>query len=342
MKPFKHIIIILFIFILANSCIKTLTNYKLNEKPYKLVIHGSCSPDSLMKLYITRSLPYFSKQSYKLNTEATVNVYSNGELLESLDDLGNGWYGSNSFYPAEGQSYEIVAEAEGYESARASIHIPEKMDIELLEYTVTEHEPEGCYGCSPDYRLNISFNLYDNVNEENYYDLSLILNVKEFIYEEDSVYDPVFDEYFVYDYRIIDSMNVEYNTPIETNEHIVDIEKYGYDYWKVSPDYTPYGDELIFRDLHFNGETFSFSFYASDIFYTGYDINSISLRITSVEKDFYTYATSMAAVSETEDNPIAEPASVFTNIDGGLGIAYGYTQKNIEIEVPEIEDYTYY
>jgi hypothetical protein len=322
---------------MLSSCIKNLDNYELKEKPKKLVIHGACNPDSLLKVYITRSLPYFSKESFDINKEVTVSVYSEGEFIETLADQGQGWFASESIYPEAGHSYEIVAEAPGYESVRSTFRIPGNISAEFIKTTFSEHHYEDCNICSPELFLYITFNIEDNGTDENFYSVSLLSHQKVYLWGEKEIYDPLSGGYY-YDYVIVDSLYSYSPLTIETNEHIVDIEKWGNYYGKVTPDYYPSGDELIFRDIHFNGQTYSFTLSSSYYFYDEYNNpNSVRLVIKSVDKEFYTYASSMAKVNQSEDNPLAEPAAPYTNVHGGLGMVYGFTTKVIDIDLSDIE-----
>ncbi len=58
---------------------------------------------------------------------------------------------------------------------------------------------------------------------------------------------------------------------------------------------------------------------------------SLTLRLLTLSPEFFNFATSYQKQRATSGNPFAEPAQVYSNIKGGLGIFGGYSVSMIEM-----------
>jgi len=91
-----------------------------------------------------------------------------------------------------------------------------------------------------------------------------------------------------------------------------------------------------FDDTFFNGLNFDFAYYRGAASGTGKqdDFNEeagffktgdvIAIKGCSIDADTYNYVTSFESEASSGGNPFSAPASVYTNIEGGIGIWAGY------------------
>lgn len=86
---------------------------------------------------------------------------------------------------------------------------------------------------------------------------------------------------------------------------------------------------VFFSNGKFQGLKKRFDLYV-DPAYTqpGY---SLTLRLMTLSPEFYHFATSYQKQRSTSGNPFAEPAQVYSNVIGGLGIFGGYSISMIEM-----------
>ncbi len=91
-----------------------------------------------------------------------------------------------------------------------------------------------------------------------------------------------------------------------------------------------------FDDTFFNGLSFDFAYYRGTASGSGKqdDLNAeagffktgdtIAIKGCSIDLNTYDYVTSFESEASSGGNPFSAPSSVFTNIDGGIGIWAGY------------------
>jgi hypothetical protein len=105
----------------------------------------------------------------------------------------------------------------------------------------------------------------------------------------------------------------------------------------------------LVSDELFNGSTFTFSaeIYAWDLFnnYHYYEGEQqptseyltkypIYANLLSVSKEFYDYVITRSKYSEAQNNPLAEPVNVFSNVKNGYGIfsSFSASQDSVLIK----------
>ncbi len=78
--------------------------------------------------------------------------------------------------------------------------------------------------------------------------------------------------------------------------------------------------ELIFRDIILAGNNYEINVICEDLAHV-LETNEIGgFRLLNVSEDRFLYAKSFKDAKDAEDNPFAEPVTVHTNIENGLGI----------------------
>ena len=93
------------------------------------------------------------------------------------------------------------------------------------------------------------------------------------------------------------------------------------------------GESVLLSDQFFDGETYKFKgrFAA---YYGGGVTDSIPYNfvIRSVTPEYYYWSKSYYLKSQTDDNPFAEPVSVYNNLENGLGIFGLFSERKFLIQ----------
>lgn len=63
-------------------------------------------------------------------------------------------------------------------------------------------------------------------------------------------------------------------------------------------------------------------------------IDSVALRAIEINKDYYDFLTSVYNAQVANGNPFAQPASIRSNITGGVGIFTGFSPVQAKVKVP--------
>jgi len=80
--------------------------------------------------------------------------------------------------------------------------------------------------------------------------------------------------------------------------------------------------DVIFNDLAFEGKQKDLSLLIDRTFESQAREFEIAVVWRSVTEDYYKYVRTANVYYDSNDNPFATPADVYTNVDGGLGIFY--------------------
>jgi len=63
-------------------------------------------------------------------------------------------------------------------------------------------------------------------------------------------------------------------------------------------------------------------------------IDSVALRAIEINQDYYEFLTSVYNAQVANGNPFAQPASIRSNITGGVGIFTGFSAVKVKVKVP--------
>lgn len=116
--------------ILISSCEEDFILDRSNYKP-KIVVNSIFKPGEDWVVNLSSSRDFLVKDSEIRNIEnATVTVIekSNGRELR-LNHVGNGKYVSKIFPPVADKTYELIVEADGFETVNASSKAPNKANV---------------------------------------------------------------------------------------------------------------------------------------------------------------------------------------------------------------------
>jgi hypothetical protein len=260
----------------------------LGSGPEELVVNSIIEPNKpfTVQLSLTQSVLNDKYPSFLHN--AIMLIQSNGQTIDTLKHkFGN--YSTDLFLEPY-NSYQLVTQVPGFETAEATIEFPPKAyisDVTSNEITVQEN---GGYSYKS---LAINFNLHDTPGKS--YFIMMIKNKEtdqfEYWKSRDAVFvqsgggdisgDNTIDEISVYDY-------IWFNDELFTNsqrEITVNI-------------------PIYFSDF----ETFSAEY---------------NIIIYSIHEDYYNFLRRFELQENSRTNPFAEPVEVFGNVKNALGIVTG-------------------
>lgn len=302
----KIIILSLAIISVISACRKKL-DIDIPEADKNIVVNGIITPDSLIKINISKSQNSLDNGKIPYLETATVKLYEDDEFIEELSHTTSGNYIS-TINPEINKKYKINVDYENLKSVNAKIELINSVEIISIDTSkVVSTEDYG--GENSKFFLKIKFD--DNANEENYYFISLTISVPEYAYAEDTTI-------FIGMTELLAGVNS--NDPVFRNED---------SYFNFE------GMEgRAFSDKLFNGKQYTLKVNTtywngnySPYGYQEYDTEqtTVKIKLLTINRDIYNYIISYNLNDQTGDDPFAQPVQVYTNIENGLGLFSGYT-----------------
>jgi len=331
----KHIsyILALGISLLLLSCENVIEFSGEATKPL-LVVNSFITPDSLIKVHVSKSRFFLQADSIRYQTvnNATVNVWVNGTKIEKLSSIGQGYYLS-SFKPQLGDIIKITAgNAEFTEvSCYTEVISPNPIlaadttnhifnEEYMIQYSSTNNGPyiPDTIGVlkTESFQVKIKFN--DPAATSNYY----MLDLKTISYfDNDSI--SITNTWLNSDDMVFGSNN---NTgPFETGT-------YSYNH--------EFSDELI------NGKEYNlkFTFRSQNYTYNEEHKNTwnkeqkapvkqeLLIELKSISESYFKYLRSLSASTSTIEF-FSEPVQIYSNVNGGIGILGSYSRSVYKINL---------
>jgi hypothetical protein len=288
------------------------------EIPYeasKLVINSIITPDSTFTVFVsatgrilTDDIPS-TEEAMPILTDETGRQIS---LVQRRDYLpsdrstwyynGAGWIYKSPERPLPGMTYNIAVTAPGFSPANASMQLPEPVPIisavvDSANVVVNNEYGQGMYPVE--------------------------VTIKDFPGTRDR-YRPRM--YATYDFKYYDHNSGD--TIRGTNTMEVYITKSLAD--SEIPDFD--GEEDVIDDLTFDGSEHTFRRYAQLPTYSSPNqkVTSLQFVLSRISGPYYRFFHSLEVYRNSQGNPLAEPAQVYSNVDGGLGIFAGFTNSTWE------------
>jgi hypothetical protein len=263
---------------------------------------NSTDSDSL-KFKITRTYGLFEERptdSRDNLSGATVKLFEDGNLLydfeEENTEFDAGYISPtlSEAFGGEGKTYKLEVSHPDYGTATATQVMPNAVPLTNVEYRQLESN-EIFEGGSGEFRLVFD----DPADEENYYEVAA--SQKYWIPARDSSGMIIPDSLI----KITQEIYLGSDGPPDPNvtEGFNDV-------------------AMLISDKNFDGQTFTLSaeFYEYSEFEGGeVDPPVYTIYWRSVSKDYFNYSKSLLDNERAQNNPFAEPVSLYTNIDGGVG-----------------------
>lgn len=294
MKYFVSIVILFFFF----SACERPTEIEIPPHEPKIVAESLRGQNELIHARISRTRsvtdprPDFGQPDPYLITNATVSLYENNTLIETLQyDANDEEYKAVIATVVPGKTYKLIAKANGLPDAEAISATPSQTPINSLVFTPNaRNDRDG----NPLDEIKIVFT--DNSATEDYY---LI--------------------------RIWDANHFQSYYCVTTNDK--DVEKLVYED-PLYPDDCLYPDRLLIADKNFNGTTKTLTFYMSsgllNPVITPGNIRRATVDLLHINFDYYKYIKSLNSYENAYENPFAEPVNLHSNVKNGHGLFTTY------------------
>ncbi len=293
------------ILVLAFSGCELIINPDLPEHTPRLVIKAFFTPDGGWAASVSRSVGILepSPGPERLVTGASVELLSDGRIIDRLPFLDRERVYASEKLLQTGRSYSLQVSAPGFETVHATDSAPPPVPTSIESYRVETSDPvPGEPGVSAINDFRITLQIQDPSGEENRYQIRVIAP------DRSGSYDKHFstrDASIIADNRIEDPV-------LEGVEPFV-------------------GTEPFFQDALFDGES-----HAIELSLTHFEVEAdleriIWLQVRYVSETYFRHLKSALLHKHTQDNPFAEPASVYSNVENGYGIFAGYSSKTFEL-----------
>ncbi|MDG1798410.1 MAG: DUF4249 domain-containing protein [Flavobacteriales bacterium] len=274
------------IFLFFISCEKVIP-IDANFLKSKLVINSIFFKDSSCTVHISSSTSVLEKITYENIEDADLSVKdSNGNLIENLRYLSNGFYKGSEKLQADNQYY-LNAVHKNFNNVLATTSIPKNISIHHIDtLSYLENGKE---------RFRISVSFIDDGDINNYYKLGVKMG-----------------QY------VVDTLSQNGNTIIDSA--II------YKWVKIYRDHevlerTITNKEVIFNDNTFNGTTFSVNFSIKDVIRdSNINLAFLKLYFYNIDNSLYNYEKSIKQYFDNYDIPSTQPVQVFSNIENGFGV----------------------
>lgn len=285
------------------ACVKEIFLEVPAHKP-EMVVTSYFNPDSTWSVIISASVPYTSRQVPKFVNSATVEIWTDGHLVEELESVGQGRYRSQSGRPEYGRTYRLRAVAGFYNPVEGSGEVPVfegPVDIQVGEIEKT------FYGST---RVPLAITFEDAAGVDNYYGLF----VNGIVIQRDEGTGQNFRNRYPIGFSSRDMVFREDNV-FETDE---------IDY-----------NRAFFTDDIFEGRSTTLEF-KSEMFGLGLSPESIvdirlEIFLLSVTKDYFLHEKTAQLQEDVGENPFTEPVQIHSNMSNDYGIFAGYRARRFEV-----------
>ncbi len=288
-------IVIAFSFSGCEDAFETTLEIDPPEHTDRLVIHAYGSTnDRDLKVHLTRSSGLLDNVQNNLISGAKVTLWKGQTQIIELIELPFGNSAFNYILPEgslvyeKGATYRLEVEADGFEKAIGTSTVPN--DIPLLKQ---RFEVNGTSLESGDSNSEIEIEFQDPANEENFYEVGVILQV--------------------------DNNGNPYNQEVYTET-----------YDPAAQDGISYAN-LIVNDLSFDGELKNFPLIIDKFEEQDIDNMYVLWRVTS--EGHYLFNKTARKHDDQDGNPFATPVQVYSNIQNGIGIFSIMNEEYVKVNL---------
>ncbi len=293
----KKLYLVLILLIVLIACEKTVY-IDIPDKGRKITVNSIFNTDSLFKVSVSKSC-YILDNDIQAIENATVEIYENDNLINILPYLNNGLYKSTTQKPSSGDKYKIKVTVPGMGTAETECYIPPETNIISIDTaSVMKSDIDGYRYEQLEFRVKFK----DNPDKNNYY----LIEPRQII---------------IYTYNDYDRDTII----TDTTQNIMNFES---DDPSVIENL--WGNGLLFNDNLFNGNTYEFVFSVGKYFY---DTTSICINLKSISEGYFKYLATCYKHMDANWDPFMEKISVYSNVEGGVGIFGGYSLATDTIHV---------
>ncbi|XOV94282.1 MAG: DUF4249 domain-containing protein [Bacteroidota bacterium] len=317
MSRFTYQIIKLFLSLIPGLGIigcETIIEVELPSQEPELVLNSYFGTDTTFIVTLHESKGILdASHDFKVVQGATIQLYAENQLIGTFTEssvtpeYGNEWeYYALDHYPEAGVNYSIVASRSGFKAVEAQDAIPlEKTNPSVENF---KDVSDGEYYGDRKYQLTYSFN---DPPGEDFYEVFLYAEMPEYEFYRDA--------------------DTSYYSLIGYRKNRIYYEEIGAELNEFQDNSV---DPTLFSDELFDGRKYTHTIEAYIYFHSQNKDNTIKLyfEVKHVSEAYFRYKKSFKLQLDSDGNPFAEPAPVYNNVEGGLGIFAGYGIETIYFE----------
>jgi len=259
----------------------------------KTIVVSEFTSNRTLEVSVYRANNLFDSTAREYLVNADVEVYR-GEAFQTHLQLDNTkvppCYTNASFLPTPNATYRIEVQLPGEELITADSRIPNPIEIHQLQVTDLDLNPTSG-GLEYNFRVSIQFE--DPPEEVNYYHLNFAQQILK---------------------QQTDMHGFE-----QREEKVTFSSRFNIDQFTVAGN-----GGLLFSDDRFDGERFIYSFPMRFNLAPEERLGTLRVELRAVSEDYYLFQTSLTR-QKGPGTPIQGDASLYNNIQNGLGIFAGYT-----------------
>lgn len=292
--------------LLALSACEQIIEPDLPEHTPRLVLQAFFTPDSTWVAFVGRSAGILESQSERERAvaEATVELLVGDRVIDELE-----FFQEERLYVWEkgalqaGESYSLRVSAPGFATIQATDAIPRPVPTAIASYRInTSSRSES--RISGDFSIKLE--IQDPPGETNYYQLRFFRSGHRSGHrlgrDEESFY-----------YTVEESFSTQ--DPSISADNVDDF---------IEGSLTA----PFFKDTLFDGQTHAIELSGD---YDAPEHSRFHIQVLHVSETYYEYLKSARLHESTQDNPFAEPVSVYSNVENGYGIFAGYSSQIFEL-----------
>lgn len=292
--------------LLALSACEQIIEPDLPEHTPRLVLQAFFTPDSTWVAFVGRSAGILESQPERERAvaEATVELLVGDRVIDELE-----FFQEERLYVWEkgalqaGESYSLRVSAPGFATIQATDAIPRLVPTAIASYRInTSADSES--RISGDFSIKLE--IQDPPGETNYYQIRFFRSGHRLGRDEEP-----FEESF---YTVEESFSTQDPSIIADNDVDDFIEELS-----TAP---------FFKDTLFDGQTHVIELSGD---YDAPEHSRFYIQVLYVSETYYEYLKSARLHNSTQDNPFAEPVSVYSNVENGYGIFAGYSSQTFEL-----------
>lgn len=302
------IYIALFLIIIFSACEKVQKVEDFPRHQGKLVVNSLFEVDSVWRLTFSKSLSPLDNARFRIleNPAAYAVIYEDGRMLDTLILKTNPsryeakYIAKLGTSPQPGHQYEIKTYYPGEAETTAREYLPEKASVSDLKiYTKSFQETD--YGNGYKYVSlvkNVSFTLNDNISNNDFYKITVIQ-----LYKRDSF--------------SFSSGNIAVKADNRDNTvEIID--------WSifVTENYSSKKLDRISLDIY------SYSTQQDTVTVK----SKLVLLVQRMGENGFKYDLAASKQRQNRNDPFAQPAPIWNNINGGYGIFGGFSVTEFEFD----------
>ena len=308
-----------FLMFSCEDMLQTVVNIDIPPHDPVLVLNSVLSSEQEISVLISSSVGAFEQTIPSCVNDAEVFIYENNVFLDTLlidlentdstflyTNMGQSMIPMNLYksdiIPNSGSTYTVIVNHPDYDNISATTYIPEDIVVTNIQVdTVTSIE-----------KIGFSFVFNDDAVQQNYYRLKLFSScVKTYLDEYGDTMEYSFGER-------IDMMSNDPSFPGEI----------------PFEGYTFYGNQVVFSDDLFNGQTKNILIDVESEGFQYSDCDTVAIQFSTFSNDTYSYYNSLNSHEEKGVLGVfgGEVVPVYSNVQSGLGALISVNAQNIYLK----------